>query len=281
MSRTKANWVRANAHRVIGLPLPNADEWMLQDTPLTRSTLECLKSNNLVETVDRKRYRPATKTSKATTQAVYRTVRHRGVFTTMEEHSDVPQETAEAFAARPDADLYFVEIFAAPDTIAARDIPRLCEEYDLDIQLIGVGPENPEPNEYPGRYVTVDRTELLNVQSRLWWLLPDDPDALVFSAPSMDEGLVTAALSAPTIGDISWIPTPEPGTLFDPWLPRLLRDEWLASRRRETASATNNTAETHDENQASLSSFSSESRAVTDRRTGFIAGQSSLSEFEI
>ncbi|WP_418281918.1 hypothetical protein [Halorubrum sp. DTA98] len=263
----------------MGLPLPDASEWMLQDTPLTRSTLDCLRRRGLVELVERERYRPARKTTKATNQAVYRTKRDKDVYSTIEGYTNVPRETAQAFAARPEADLYIVEVFASPDSVAASDLPRICDEYDLDVHLVGVGVENTDPSEYPGTYLPVDRGELLDVQSRLWWLLPDKPDALVFSHPSMDEGLFTDALSSPAIGDPPWVPTPRPSTQFDPWMDALFRDEWLASRRRESANGTDQTASIV-EAQGKLVNATSEEDARSDRKSGCARpGQSSLTDF--
>lgn len=263
----------------MGLPLPDASEWMLQDTPLTRSTLDCLRRRGLVELVERERYRPATKTTKATNQAVYRTTRDKDVYSTMEEYTDAPRETAQAFAARPEADLYIVEVFASPDSVAASDLPRICDEYDLDVQLVGVGVENPDPSEYSGTYLSVDRGELLDAQSRLWWLLPDKPDALVFSHPSMEEGLFTDALSSPTIGDPPWVPTPRPGTKFDPWMDALFRDEWLASRRRESADETDQTASVDNAQGTQMNDTSVEGTASDNCPGRAQPGQSSLADF--
>lgn len=279
MTRSQTNWMRANVHRVMGLPTPNADEWMLQDTPLTRSTLDCLRSRDLVELVERERYRPATKTAKATNQAVYRTTRDRDVYPMMEKYTDVPRETAETFAADPAADLYIIEVYASTDSVAASDMPRLSDEYDLNVQLVGVGVETPEAGEYPGTYMTVEKDELLDAQSRLWWLIPDKPDALVFSHPAMDEGLFTDALSSPAIGDPPWIPTPTPGTVFDGWLEALLRDEWLASRRRKSADETDQAASV-DEAQGTLVNDTSGEGTMSDDRAGHVRpGQSSLTDF--
>lgn len=116
---------------------------MLRDTPLTRSTLECLKSNSLVELVERDQARPATRTARATQQATYRTKHHDSVFDKIDEFTDLSRETAEAFAARPSADVYIVELFAWLGATVADDVRRVEDEYDLDVQLVGVGIEDP------------------------------------------------------------------------------------------------------------------------------------------
>lgn len=177
MTTASTAWVMSNWWRIAGLPTPDADPWMLRDTPLTRSTLECLKSNSLIELVERNCARPATRTARATQQATYRTKRHGSVFDKIGEYTDLSVEAAEAFAARPSADVYIVELFAWLGTTVADEVRRIEDEFDLDVQLVGVGIE--EPGEYLGEFIEVDTETLSDASSPVLRAVPDVPDVLV------------------------------------------------------------------------------------------------------
>lgn len=176
MTTASTAWVMANWTRLAGLPTPDASPWMLRDTPLTRSTLECLKSYSLVERAGREKV-AATATRPATAQMTYRTKRHNSVFDPIDKYTDLPRETAEAFAADPTADVYAVELFAGPDATVAGDVERVTAEFDLDVQLIGVG--TTEPAGYPGRFVEATHEELLDASSPVLRAVPCTPDVLV------------------------------------------------------------------------------------------------------
>lgn len=166
----------ANWPRVAGLPTPDAEPWMLRDVPITRSTLECLKSNSLVERAGQERV-SATATARATRQMTYQTKRHDSVFRRIDEYTALPIEAAEAFAARPDADVYVVEVFAWIGATVANEIRRVEDEFNLDVQLVGVGIE--EPSEYPGTFLETTRDDLLDASSPILRAIPCKPDILV------------------------------------------------------------------------------------------------------
>lgn len=123
--------------------------------------------------MERDQARPATRTARATQQATYRTKHHDSVFDKIDEFTDLSRETAEAFAARPSADVYIVELFAWLGATVADDVRRVEDEYDLDVQLVGVGIED------PGEFIEVDTETLSDASSPVLRAVPDVPDVLV------------------------------------------------------------------------------------------------------
>lgn len=181
-------WVRANWQDLIGIPLPEYGPWLLRDTPLDVSTIKMRymtgrdRDGRLVAYEDgTAKHVMGGPTKPETVQMRYRTREFRsrekgGVVDMLARQAPVSRDVIETFAARPEADLYVVEVF--PDPFVSSDIAVLESEFELDVQLIGVGVE--EPPEYPGAFVEVDLAELLDVESPVMRAIPS-ADVLVLS----------------------------------------------------------------------------------------------------
>lgn len=263
-------WVQANWHRLIGLPTPDAGVWMLRDTPISLSTLKQLKSRSLVERAGRKRVE-STLTKKETEQMTYRTKRHDGVFEKIEEYASGSRSTAEAFAARQEADLYVVEMLASGRSVVARDADHVRDMFDLDVQVIGVGVK--EPDEYPGEFVEVPRAELVDVSSKVWRMVPDEPDLLTVQVPHTHP-LTVEMFESSTSGHPQYM-TPCPRRLSN-WVKLFL-----------IGMEENGDENERDESQSGLARFAARSTSTSEEAGvpsgptigGMGRGQTSLTEF--
>ena len=174
----KSAWISANWPDVVGIPRPGDGPWMLRDTPLTLSDLCNLRTRDLVEKEDEfPVHVMGTDTKPEAVQMRYRTKKQDGPFDWIETRSDLPRTTAEAFAARPDADLYVVDVVV--DHVprvppAGVGIDRIEDELGLDVQTVTVTAvdADPDTSEYPGRVVSVDRDDLTNTASAVARAIP-------------------------------------------------------------------------------------------------------------
>lgn len=214
--QAKIGWIRANWSRVVGVPLPNAEPWALRDVPIDRSTLESLKSYGFIERLGNETFE-ATRFKQYSRQMSYRTCGRDSVFELIDEYASGSRDVAEEFAARPEADVYAIDVFSG-NSIVADDVTRLRDELNVDIQLIGVDTE--EPDGYPGRFVSASRDELLDVSSDLWRAIPNHPDLLCLSPAESVSGFVPRVLDAAVADESTWFPVHP--TRLDPWIEELL-----------------------------------------------------------
>lgn len=193
--------MRYNWPDVIGLPTPDAQPWMLRDVPISRSTFESLKRDETgISKVDAQasvgsytgEVSAESITQPRTMQCRFETDYEPGkqpnssVLELLVDTAPVTYEQVEAFAADTTADLYVVE--AAPGDVVSCDIQDLREQYDIDVQLIGVGKSCPDG--YPGEFVQVDEYD---VSDPVFRAMPD-PDVFVC-------GAVYASHTAVDLGD--------------------------------------------------------------------------------
>lgn len=165
MSKRSALWVRSNWAEISGIPLPDAGTWALRDTPLSLAALRGLKERGLVslETpspvpVDGSAtQRPSQQKLWETPPAVFDHIGRASV--------SVSRETVEEFAARPESDLLVVDVFDSAPRSVADVVMDAASEHDLDVQVVGVGLE--EPDEYPGEScVQVDEWDVDSTEFR-------------------------------------------------------------------------------------------------------------------
>ncbi|MFC7251098.1 hypothetical protein ACFQJ5_14785 [Halomicroarcula sp. GCM10025324] len=198
----------------------------------------------------------------------YRTKRHNSVFDNIEKYASGSRKTAEAFAARPEADLFIVEMFASGRSVVARNIEQLQDRLDLDIQVIGVGVK--DPNEYPGEFVEVPRAELVDVSSTVWRMAPDEPDLLTVQIPK-SHPMAVELFESSTTGHPQYI-VPHPRRL-DPWIKLFLVDTDEGDAKSEW-----------NKNQHSLVQYTAENSSVVEANnigssSTIGGGQTTLKEF--
>jgi hypothetical protein len=148
---------------------------MLRDTPLSWSALANLKSRSLVEKAGKK-HEMGSLTGRETVQQRYTTVEHSGPFKWLDDRTNLPKSTFEAFAARPEADLYVVNVVFGDVSMVpsiGAGVTRVEDEFGLDVQVVTVAAAGTDTSECPGRVVTVnDVDDRANTSSSIARAIP-------------------------------------------------------------------------------------------------------------
>lgn len=182
---TNHGWFRAHWQDVIGIPKPDAGPWMQRDTPLPTSTVVELRPGTWGNNAEINRvpnpsgggytHIPATVTKAETSQLRYETNKkpfERSVFEKVADAApdEITKDVLEAFSARPEADIYAVELF--PSEAVTNEVIALTTDdgQELDVQLVGVGVE--EPDGYPGTFVQAPEEALRTPGSAILRAIP-------------------------------------------------------------------------------------------------------------
>lgn len=127
-------------------------EWMLRDvTGIGQRELAVMANAGYVELVERQRTLGNYETRGATQQNVWRT--RPCLWDDIRKYANVGYEVFEAFASRPEADLYVVDVFRSESNMS-QEVDRVSAKYGLDIQLAGLG--RVEPPDYYGQWAQLE-----------------------------------------------------------------------------------------------------------------------------
>lgn len=160
-------WMRSNWKRIAGLPAPDEDAWILQDTVLSNlqqnemfSVLQKLDDLGVIERGKRAR-RTRADGSKINVRSWY-TDRHK--WEQILGHKSVNSELMTSMASDPSADVHVVDVF--PSDASKRGVRAVCEVLDgVKVQAVAVSESRVDS--YPGDVVVVDNVDdIMSVVTR-------------------------------------------------------------------------------------------------------------------
>lgn len=134
-----------------GVPKPGT-EWMLRDvTGIGHRELAAMANDGYVELLNRQRTLGNKETRETTQLNAWRT--KPSLWESIARSGNVRIEAYKAFASRPEADLYVVDVFKSESDVA-QGVDRVAAKHGLDIQLVGL--TRNAPRDYTSRLALLD-----------------------------------------------------------------------------------------------------------------------------